>query len=866
MPVKFAISSGALSLALLLFGHGNPCLAETTPDTSYIYFDNTQYLAASSNVVPMSWSTLEAAFASPNRSDIASFTGLDWTKPYPGSPLPGFTAHLRIADEVRFPPAVTDENVSTNVAALNFGIPSSIRKENGLPRSMHSSWYVCQHYYISTLPDPTSDIAHDCSFLPSQCQKDLIASLTQNWGAFKSNPDSNTMCSGWALDTITESCQSTLGRVKADILGFEASDLGDEDAARSFAVDEVGRLSWMVGTNFNDPGNQTSYAAAYNRTYIVATVFGYNSGYTGSVKPVVELACLRGQWGTTQATSSSSSSSTPPDSSSVISTTSSASAISGSSTAVSSATRASSSSLITDFQQNYYFHCIALLHYALHSHGLDSACICTHVQSAAAAVAAPTQLLCETSEDKRYARARNARLIMSNEVPDMPTDDVKPYCFWHPDTAKEETYRLLATRYPDMAYSVGRACAVAGYDGLYHELDILPEISIAEEARESSAANAGSKAIYEHIMKQPICYAVLNDYTRFVHHQNPRSPAFMNGDTAVRSTLDVTVTPRDVPDWCDTRHFFDIAEDYHVAEVTTHKYFFTSQGTLPPEHVELLYSPLPSHLPTIIKDPLIVMAAYEGNLDRYVRLRRPCMVEQEHGAVLRGIYHNTTFAKWWSLQGDKCDFDIRAATLARFIMVNDLSHITETDPHPEDDSDEIPGMIWWPLIPAERTLKALAKRRPDMHLQVAMACIAGNYKKLWDELAPEPCYQLYNQASLKRDPSVRNHFVDYLERRASELGSDVKRFRAVCENLAHDWCLNATRLDKEPTSCWLPSEISIPGPSGFPDTDNVYGSPDQTNLAGEDSNWELYICSSEEVRAKIPASRSEIRLYDSDDE
>ncbi|ESA43117.1 hypothetical protein GE21DRAFT_3795 [Neurospora crassa] len=504
-------------------------------------------------------------------------------------------------------------------------------------------------------------------------------------------------------------------------------------------------------------------------------------------------------------------------------------------------------------------------------HGLDLCTIHGIRHHDAFARSEAVAKLCETSADKRYARARNARLIMSNEVPDMPTDDVKPYCIWYPDTANEETYRLLVKRYPDMAYSVGRACAVAGYDGLYHELDILPEVSIAEEARESSAANAGSKAIFEHIMKQPVCYAVLNDYTRSIHHQNPRSPAFMNGDTAVRSTLNVTIAPEDgswrdvgfLDDWVP----FDIAEDGHIAEVTTHATWFESQGTLPPEHVELLYSPLPSHLPTIIKDPLIVMAAYEGNLDRYLRLRRPDWVMQEHGAILRGIYHNTTFAKWWSLQPrEDLAGSIRAAILARFIMVNDLSHITATDPHPEDDFDEIPGMIWWPLIPAERTLEVLAKRRPDMHLQVAMACIAGNYKELWDKLAPEPSRQLYEQASLRRDPSVRNHFVDYLERRTSELGLDVKALQEVNELPAHDWCWNAARLDKEPTSCWLPSKISITAASDYPDTDNVYGSPDQTNLAGRDSNWELYICSSEEVRAKIPVSRSVIELYGSDDE
>jgi hypothetical protein len=238
---------------------------------------------------------------------------------------------------------------------------------------------------------------------------------------------------------------------------------------------------------------------------------------------------------------------------------------------------------------------------------------------------------------------------MSNEIPDMATDDVKPYCFWHPDTASEETYHQLVTRYPDMAYTVGRACAVAGYDRLYHKLDILPEISIAEEARES-LSKVGSKAIYDHIMRQPICYAVLDDYTRSINHQNPRSPAFMNGDTAVRSTLDVTAAMKGFLDFGDT--FFDIAEDGHMAEVGTHVYYYASQDTLPPEHVELLYTPLPFHLPTIKKDPLIVMAAYEGNLDRYLRLRRPRMVEREHAAILRGIYHNTTFAKWWSLQED----------------------------------------------------------------------------------------------------------------------------------------------------------------------------------------------------------------------
>ncbi|CCC14522.1 hypothetical protein SMACR_09421 [Sordaria macrospora] len=484
---------------------------------------------------------------------------------------------------------------------------------------------------------------------------------------------------------------------------------------------------------------------------------------------------------------------------------------------------------------------------------------------------------CRKLPESNFARARNARLIMSNQIPKMATDDAKPYCFWHPDIPSERTIRRLVNHYPDMAYLAGRACAVAGYHELYHELDLLPEVSIAEEAREQN--NPGSKAIFEHIMKQPVCYAVLDDYTRTNNYENPRCPAFMNGDTAVRSTLDVTVAPEDY--WgehyfnLDSDGFpFDITEDGHIGEVTTHtSYNQAEQGTLPPEHVELLYLPLPLHLPTMVKDPLIIMAAYEGNLDRYLRLRRPHMIMGEHGAVLRGIYHNTTFAKWWSLQprdGHNSGF-IRAATLARFIMVNDLSHMTENDPDPEANHNEIPGMIWWPLVPAERTLEVLAKRRPDMHLQVAMACIAGNYKELWDKLAPEPSKQLWDMATSQRDASVRNHFVEYLERRASELGQVAddrplpQGLVTECDYPAHDWCWDAARVIKEPfdpflqySPCFLPRDIVIKETDDRFDMENIYGAFEQPCMA----RWELRMCATVETMAKIPDGEDGLRLYD----
>lgn len=187
-------------------------------DLSYVYFDNVKYVANASNVIQMSWPILDTAFTSPNLSDSAGFSGLDWTKPFPGDTISGYTTHLQIAYDVPFPPAITTENVTTDVAAVTFGIPRSMKK-NGVPLPMHSSFHICQHYYVSTLPDPTKGVKHDCSFLPTQCQADLKAEFSQNWGAFES--DSGSMCGGYALDTITSSCQGTLGVITSDVIGTE---------------------------------------------------------------------------------------------------------------------------------------------------------------------------------------------------------------------------------------------------------------------------------------------------------------------------------------------------------------------------------------------------------------------------------------------------------------------------------------------------------------------------------------------------------------------------------------------------------------------------------------------------------------------
>lgn len=460
----------------------------------------------------------------------------------------------------------------------------------------------------------------------------------------------------------------------------------------------------------------------------------------------------------------------------------------------------------------------------------------------------PVAKLCFESDNRAFARARNARLIMSNTVPEMEVDDDKPYCIWFPDVATEDTYRFLAKRYPDMSYLVGRACAVAGYADLYEELGLLPEVSIAEEARDNSS-NERSQAIFDSIMRQPVCYQVLDDYTRSRHTDKPKCPAFMNGDTAVRSSLDVRHGLDEYEEWGS--HYFNIAEDHNVDEVSSDK---TNAEPLAPEHVELFYTPLLSHLPTTNKDALILMAAYEGNIERYARLRRPRMLHDEYAAVIRGIYHNTTFARWWWREKDDDDWGITAAVVARFIMVNDLSHVTPSTP------SRMPALIWWPLIPEEETLRELHRRRPDMHLQVAMACIAGDYRALWDELSPEPCSELWDQAEQKQmrkwpnSPS-RNFYTEYMERRAKEMGIKLTALPG-----SDSECEDAAVPNKEPGTTWLNDSI-VAGDYALtdscPDTCFYPGMITQPNAA----SWELFICSSEGTRRYARIEQG-VRLYD----
>ncbi|KAK1470078.1 hypothetical protein CMEL01_01845 [Colletotrichum melonis] len=137
--------------------------------------------------------------------------------------------------------------------------------------------------------------------------------------------------------------------------------------------------------------------------------------------------------------------------------------------------------------------------------------------------------------------------------------------------------------------------------------------------------------------------------------------------------------------------------------------------------------PPPGDLPPINKDILILMAAWDGNIERYFRLRRPIAVPNEITALVRGAYHHTPFARWLESCVDELfprQYEnrlIRQACHARFIMNDDLSRIDS-----EIDGEMLPELFWWPHCPHSDTLRELAWRRPELKHQVILACIAGD--------------------------------------------------------------------------------------------------------------------------------------------
>ncbi|EFQ99543.1 hypothetical protein MGYG_02556 [Nannizzia gypsea CBS 118893] len=450
--------------------------------------------------------------------------------------------------------------------------------------------------------------------------------------------------------------------------------------------------------------------------------------------------------------------------------------------------------------------------------------------------------ICKDMDIPQFARARNARLIMSNVIPEEMEDaQVQPYCIWIPGFASAETYRELVYRYPAMLYQVGRACGAAGYVDLYKELvkefKLLPEVSIAEEAREGGTD--GGREIYRLILESPIKYAVMDDNTRGINVDNPRYPAYLNGDTAVRWKVE----PREylLEDGEYDQSDKDIEEDNGLAVAS--EYLDDKYRGLSADEAKWLYQPLPPDIPTVKKELLREMAAYEGNIDRYYRLMDSEEMEYtELHCVTRGIYHNSMFARWWMDQLETNasripkgeEWRIRSAINARRIMINDIAGF-------HDEIEGKPYLIWWPLRPHPRCLQALAKKCPSMQEQIAIACIFCDYEDVYKSINPVPHWRI----RLAATKSVNSFYLADVDKRASEQGVDVTERRGE-----RDGKKDNLSSDLEPTSLWVTSSIkSNAMVNRQPDFNPYFGSRVYTGII------ERYVFKSPEVLQKFRPRR-----------
>ena len=215
-------------------------------------------------------------------------------------------------------------------------------------------------------------------------------------------------------------------------------------------------------------------------------------------------------------------------------------------------------------------------------------------------------------------------------------------------------------------------------------------------------------------------YKVFDDYRRKLYLESPQA-GHLNGDTCVLSMIErqkqAFRKPAN-PDEDDIFMYFDengfkemmynITEDQGIAESVPNgdDADIHAPSSSPPAQLmlDLLSSPLPADLPDGNKDLLILTAAYYGDIDRYVRLRRPKVLGYEIFCIVRGIYHNSLFALWWEHQHNPTEGEpfhmphwkhIQKAITARHIMNNDLSRVIAR----MNDKECLPYLICIPSSP-----------------------------------------------------------------------------------------------------------------------------------------------------------------------
>lgn len=254
-------------------------------------------------------------------------------------------------------------------------------------------------------------------------------------------------------------------------------------------------------------------------------------------------------------------------------------------------------------------------------------------------------------------------------------------------------------------------------------------------------------------MSAPVRYRVMDDATRTVHLDNPQAPAFLNADTAVVATIKSSKRRYSASFQPDS-HYINITEDWGIAEADA----TAAPPTLNAADAALLHSPLPLNLPSMNKTVLTLYAAATGNVDRYARLRRRDLqpfasriydVRLELICLARGCYLSSAMAAWLTntpsflaslALHERERVMLWRAIHARRVMDGTADHLVATQVDYAGTaswvvpSAELPYWIWRPAYPAPHVLRRLAEVRPVMRPQCVRACIAADYRDLYNDI------------------------------------------------------------------------------------------------------------------------------------
>ncbi|KAF4415732.1 hypothetical protein FACUT_13131 [Fusarium acutatum] len=255
-------------------------------------------------------------------------------------------------------------------------------------------------------------------------------------------------------------------------------------------------------------------------------------------------------------------------------------------------------------------------------------------------------------------------------------------------TLRNHKYRVLTTSQGGTDYLTASTdhstFRYYRYVDLHKELNILPDVSIAEEARDHLPV---SKDIYELVMNALILYRVMNDCNLSLF-DTLQGGACLNGDNCVRSTLD-------------------------------------KRQSL---HCEIFPPPF--------------------------YITEDC-INGEMQCIVRGIYHNTVFARWCYEQPHLAV--LRKFVHARFIMNDDLTWVTYNQPVSKED---LPHIIRYPQQAGPTTYMELFRLMSELKQLVAQALIVCNEPNDFLRVEPELTPEIYEEITNEVRSLLFREFVD----------------------------------------------------------------------------------------------------------